>query len=210
MATDILPVPVNAEAEAATAVDKAELLKKHERNIRANFVKFQKVQQSVARSLNIIYHNDLWKLHLDENGKRKYTNFDVYLEDEFGWDKTAARARQIMKGDLPLAIEAGEVPAEAGDKRRTRTAPEVTPAKAATVTAKQLTTVLDAWNTRMDTVEEGTGKGALIQLHQDAVVAITTIIDDLTQLAAELNAEAETAPTDDESDDEADDESDES
>lgn len=208
MATDILPVPVNAEAEAAVEVDRGELLKKHERNIRQNFVKFQKVQQSVARSLNIIYHNDLWKIHKDENGKRKYTNFDVYLAEEFGWDKTAARARQIMKGDLPLAIEAGEVPAEAGDKRRNRTAPEVTPAKAATVTAKQITTVLDAFNTRMDTVEEGDGKGGLVAIHQAAVIALTTIIDDLTQFAAEQNAEAESA--DEADDDESDDDSDES
>lgn len=208
MATETLPVPANAEAVSGEVIDPQELLKKHERNIRANFVKFQKVQQSVARSLNIIYHNDLWKLHKDANGKRKYTNFDVYLADEFGWDKTAARARQIMKGDLPLAIEAGEVPAEAGDKRRSRTAPEVTPAKAATVTAKQITTVLDAFNTRMDTVEEGAGKGALVAIHQAAVVALTTIIDDLTQFADEQNAEAENADADD--DDSDDDENDES
>ena len=209
VAETTLPVPAQAEAITGEVIDPAEVLKKHERNIRQNFVRMEKVVQSVARSLNVIYYNDLWKLHKDDKGKRKYTNFDIYLRDEFGWDKTAARARQIMKGDLPLAIEAGEVPEEAGAKRRTRTAPEITPSKAATVTAKQVQTVLDAWGTRMDNVEDGEGKEALSVIFAAGVTALQTIVDDLTQFAAEQDAESDTANGDDESDeDESDDEQD--
>lgn len=204
MTQETLPAVAEVPVVTGEVIDPREQLKANEAIIRRNFKKMETVVQSVARSLNIIYHNNLWKLHTTADGKRRYTNFNDYLETEFGWDKTAARARQIMKADLPLAIEAGEVPAEVGDKRRERTAPEITAAKAATVTAKQLTTVLDAWNTRMTAVESGEGLAALAAIHEDAVASLTTIIDDLTQFAADQNAEAETADAD------GDDDSDES
>jgi len=208
MASEIttLPAPEGAEEEIRTVegevIDPADLLKRNEANIRKNFARFEKVQASVARSLNIIYHNDLWKLHKTADGKRRYTNFADYLATEFGWDKTAARARQIMKADQADAIEAGEIPPEVADKRRNRAAPEVTAEKAAKVTSKQLQTVLDAFSTRLTTVEPGSGYTALEQIYDNATTQIGAIIDALDtlvdDLAAEADADAEGQSTDEE------------
>jgi hypothetical protein len=190
---ETLPAPVEIPTVEGEVVDPQEELRKHENNIRKNFRKMETVVGSVARSLNVIYYNDLWKMHKTADGKRRYTNFNDYLEMEFGWDKTGARARQIMKADLPLAIEAGEVPAEVGDKRRERAAPEVTAVRAAKVTLKQLQTVADAWDTRMNNVEVGTGFDALEAIRAEFAEGIAQTIDDLEQFIADAEAEQEVA-----------------
>lgn len=191
----VLPAPEGAEEAVRSVtgevIEPMDTLREHEKNIRKNFARFEKVQQSVARSLNIIYHNELWKLHKTADGKRRYTNFHDYLATEFGWDKTAARARQIMKSDVEAAIEAGDIPADVGDKRRTRTAPEVTAEKAAKVTVKQLETVLDALTTRLGTVEPGTNYARLEEIVNTGADAIGTFIDALNALIEDLAAEAE-------------------
>jgi hypothetical protein len=191
----VLPAPEGAEEAVRSVtgevIEPMDTLREHEKNIRKNFARFEKVQQSVARSLNVIYHNELWKLHKTADGKRRYTNFNDYLATEFGWDKTAARARQIMKADVEAAIEAGEIPADVGDKRRTRTAPEVTAEKAAKVTVKQLETVLDALTTRLGTVEPGGNYARLEEIVNTGADAIGTFIDALNALIEDLAAEAE-------------------
>jgi len=200
-AMETLPA-VQSEAISGEVIDPADSLKKHEQNIKRNFRKMETVAQSVARSLNVIYYNDLWKLHKTAEGKRRYTNFNDYLESEFGWDKSGARARQIMKADIPAAIEAGEIPAEVGDKRRERSAPEITAIKAAKVTHKQLTSALDAWKVRMENVESGEALAELGEIHADAVESITTILNRLDTFVQEQEAEAESADTDNDDDDE--------
>jgi len=189
MTQEMLTAPETTEAIEGEVIDPAQLLKEHEQNIKRNFKKFEAVQLSVARSLNVIYYNDLWKLHKTAEGKRRYTNFNDYLTAEFGWDKTAARARQIMKGDIPAAIEAGDIPAEVGDKRRDRAAPEITATKAAKVTAKQLQNVIDAWNKRMENVESGDAYGALVEIHVSANEALIHILADLDSFVQTQDAE---------------------
>lgn len=205
MVQETLPAPVVAEAVEGEVIDPREQLKVHEANIKRNFKKMETVVQSVARSLNVIYHNGLWKLHTTADGKRRYTNFNDYLEVEFGWDKTAARARQIMKADLPLAIEAGEVPAEVGDKRRERTAPMIEAGKAASITRKQLAKVQEAWQGRMENVESGDALARLVDIIADANVAVDDILPHLDTFIEDVNAESETADDDDDADDDSDD-----
>jgi len=194
-----LPAPEQAEetvrAVEGEVIEPMDLLRKNEANIRKNFVKFEKIQESVARSLNIIYHNGLWKLHKTADGKKRYTNFNDYLTVEFGWDKTAARARQIMKADQDAAIEAGDVPPEVGDKRRERTAPEVTAQKAARVTVKQITNVVEAFMTRLTTVETGEGYRRLEAILVEAEGTFNAVIDALDEMVADLDAESEEAET---------------
>ena len=197
MTQEMLVAPEGTEAIEGEVIEPAALLKQHEQIIRKNFRKFETIQQSVARSLNVIYYNDLWKMHKTAEGKRRYTNFNDYLATEFGWDKTAARARQIMKADIPAAIEAGEIPSEVGDKRRERTAPEVTAVKAAKVTVKQLENVVDAWDTRIDNVESGEALTAFALIHEAATLAIRGYIDDLKDFIEQQDAEQETASEDD-------------
>lgn len=194
MAQEILPAPAGTEALKGEVVMPAELLKQHEQIIRRNLKRFIDVQDNVARSLNVIYHNDLWKLHKTAEGKRRYTNFNDYLKVEFGWEKTAARARQIMKEDLPLAITDGAVPSDVGDKRRTRVAPEITAEKAARVTVKQFETVREAFKTRMQNVEAGKGRDKLAGIHQFSDGALDNIINRLNKLIEAESAEAEVAP----------------
>ena len=198
MTQEMLVAPEGTEAIEGEVIEPAALLKEHEQNIKRNFKKFEAVQQSVARSLNVIYHNDLWKLHKTAEGKRRYTNFNDYLSAEFGWDKTAARARQIMKADVPAAIEAGEIPAEVGDKRRDRSAPEISATKAAKVTAKQLEGVIEAWNKRMENVESGDAYGALVEIHVSANESLVRILADLDSFVKTQDAEWENG-NDDES-----------
>jgi hypothetical protein len=198
----VLPAPVEVPVVSGEVIDPMDTLRKQEKVIRTNFRKMETVVGSVARALNIIYHNDLWKLHKTADGKRRYTNFNDYLSTEFGWDKTAARARQIMKADLPLAIEAGEVPKEVGDKRRNRAAPEITALKAAQVTVKQLETVLNAWNTRMENVENGAGFDALSDIFTEATHQITDVLGSLNTFIADQSAESESASEDEDESDE--------
>jgi hypothetical protein len=195
MTLETLPAADAPEAIEGEVIDPAAVLKTHEQNIRKNFKKFEAVQQSVARSLNVIYYNELWKLHKTAEGKRRYTNFNDYLATEFGWDKTAARARQIMKADIPEAIEAGDIPAEIGDKRRERSAPEVSATKAAKVTHKQLETVLTAWDVRMGTVEDTAATDRFADIYADAKAAINEILDTLLTFIEDEDAESETAET---------------
>ena len=201
MTLETLPAPDAIETVEGEVIDPAAVLKAHEQNIKRNFKKFEAVQQSVARSLNVIYYNDLWKLHKTAEGKRRYTNFNDYLEMEFGWDKSGARARQIMKADIPAAIEAGEIPEEVGDRRRDRAAPEVTAIKAAKVTRKQLETVMTAWDVRMGTVEGGPALEDLEAIHVAAQVAFNSIFANLDSFVEEQEAEAETADDDEQDDD---------
>jgi len=193
MTLETLPAADGPETVEGEVIDPATVLKQHEQNIKRNFKKFEAVQQSVARSLNVIYYNDLWKLHKTAEGKRRYTNFNDYLEMEFGWDKSGARARQIMKADIPAAIEAGEIPSEIGDKRRERSAPEVTAAKAAKVTRKQIETVLTAWDVRMGTVEDTTSADRFADIYADAKASLNEILDTLDTFIEDEEAESETA-----------------
>jgi len=188
-----LPAPEQIKAVEGEVIEPSKVLAANEKIVRANLKKFEAVQASVARALNIIYRNDLWKLHKTAEGKRRYTNFGDYLATEFGYDKSLARAHQIMKADLPDAIEAGDVPPDSGDKRRTRNAPEVTAEKAAKVTSKQLLAVLDAFNTRLGTVEQGEGYFRLEAILGQAQEMINPVIDALDELVAALAAEAESA-----------------
>jgi hypothetical protein len=194
VATEILPAPADVPVVEGEVIDPMDTLKANERVIRNNLKKFEAAGTSIARALNVIYHNDLWKLHKTAEGKRRYTNFNDYLATEFGWEKSAARARQIMKADLPLAIEAGDVPSEVGDKRRERTAPEISAVKAAQVTRKQLETVTEAWVTRMQSVEGGDALGKLSDIYDAGYTALTDIQNALTAFIDEQEAEAEVAP----------------
>jgi len=198
MAETLTP-PADAVA-AIGEVEKtpAELLKEHEQIVKRNIKRFLDSGHSIARSLNIIYYNDLWKLHKDEKGKRKYTNFNVYLVEEFGWDKTAARARQIMKSDLPLAIESGTVPANSG-AARTRSAPEITALRAAKITYKQLDKVLDAMQDRISNVEKGDpDKEELTSIFSRAGDSLDEALNSLATFIENVETEVENGTDDDE------------
>jgi hypothetical protein len=200
-----LSAPVSAVAVVGE-VEKtpAELLKQHEQIVKRNIKRFLDSGHSIARSLNIIYYNDLWKLHKDDKGKRQYTNFNVYLVEEFGWDKTAARARQIMKSDLPKAIEAGEVPDTSGTAR-TRSAPEISVLKAAKTTSKQLESVLDAMQTRIGNVEKGDPDlPELENIFSQAAGALDEALNAFATLIENIESQSETDGDDDDSDDDSD------
>ena len=193
-----------------------DLLKTNERIIKSNFVKYEEIQRKVVRSLTIIHDTlapdgkpGLWRLHKDDKGKAKYTNFGDYLSHEFGWNLTRARALQLIKADRPLAIEAGQIDGSVATQPvRTRKAPTITAIKGAETTLTQLRKVMDDWNERMVNVEDGELKDTLDAIHQEATPRLTEITDELEQFIEDAKAESETAPNSDEDEDEDEDDED--
>jgi hypothetical protein len=175
---------------------KAQMLKENEQIIKRNWAKATEKVENVYRALTLIHTHDLWKLHKDDKGKRKYTAFDQYLFGEFGWELSRVRALQIIKATRTKMIEAGELPASAAEPRK-RTAPEVSSEKAAKVTADQLDKVLTAFGTRTANIDEGDpDRQAMVNLYNDAYAVITTIISDLREVADRIAAENESETAD--------------
>jgi hypothetical protein len=167
------------------------MLKENETIIRKNWKAVEEKSGNVYRALTLIHTHNLWKLHKDSKGKRKYTNFQTYLTEEFGWTLTRVRALQIIKATRNSMIEAGELPASAGEPK-TRTAPEVSTEKAAKVTADQLDKTLAAFGTRVANIDEGDpDRQQIVNLYNDAYEVIGSIIGDLREIVARITAEAE-------------------
>jgi hypothetical protein len=213
--TDIATIPV-AEGEVVNTAEgsadqKKAYLKTQETIIRKNWKAVTEKANVVYRALTEIHTYNLWKLHLDDKGKRKYTNFETYLKDEFGWEMSRPRALQIIKATRADMIAAGDMPASAAAPR-TRTAPEVTSERAAKVTADQLSKVWEAFVGRVDSITEGDpDKGAVVRVLDDLRSPVALAIADLREIAAAAEAAADTSDADeDDDDDEDDDEDDES
>lgn len=170
---------------------KAQMLKENEQTIKRNWAKASEKIENVYRALTIIHTHDLWKMHKDEKGKRKYTNFQTYLSEEFGWELSRVRALQIIKAQRAKMIEAGELPASAAEPRK-RTAPEVTSEKAAKVTADQFEKALSAFGTRTANVDSGDpDRAEIVRIYNDAYETVNTIISDLREMVSRIEAEAE-------------------
>lgn len=187
--TTALSGEVISTAEGSADV-KAQMLKENEGIIKRNWAKAEEKVGNVYRALTLIHTHDLWKLHKDEKGKRKYTNFETYLKEEFGWELTRVRALQIIKATRTKMIEAGELPASAAEPRK-RTAPEVSSEKAAKVTADQLDKVMVAFGTRVASIDEGDpDRQQVVNLYNSAYDVVGTIIRDLRDIVARIEAEA--------------------
>lgn len=225
MTTENIETTDTSVAVAGEVVTPESMLKENEQIIKRNWAKAEEKVGNVYRALTIIHTNELWKLHKNENGKRKYTAFDQYLFGEFGWELSRVRALQIIKATRAKMIEAGELPASAAEPRK-RTAPEVTAEKAAKTTSAQLGKALDAFKTRVDNIDAGDpDRDEVVRIYNDAVDALDIIIGDLDELVARVAAQAEIsnaekadalgiakddAPTDEDDDDDEDNETDES
>jgi len=174
--------------EGSLAVKQA-MLKENETVVKRNWKAATEKAGNVYKALTIIHTHGLWKLHKDAKGKRKYSAFDAYLFGEFGWELSRVRALQIIKATRAEMIEAGELPASAAEPRK-RTAPEVTAERAAKVTAEQLQKVLDAFETRVNNIDEGDpDRAEVVRIYNDAHDAINGAILDLRDLAARIEAE---------------------
>ena len=189
-------------AEGSLAVKMA-TLKENEQIVKRNWKAATEKAGTVYRALTIIHTYNLWKLHTDEKGKRKYTAFDQYLFGEFGWTMTRVRALQVIKATRTEMIAAGELPASSAEPRK-RTAPEVTSERAAKVTADQLQKALDAFSNRVDSIDAGDpDRAEVVRILDDAEQAIGTIITDLRDIVERTAAEAEAdAEDEDATDDE--------
>ena len=193
----------------STASAKADALRDNERIIKRNWAKATEKVEAVYKALTIIHTFDLWKQHKDAAGKRKYSAFDKYLFGEFGWELSRVRALQIIKATRAEMIEAGELDAEQA-KPRTRTAPEVTGERAAKVTAAQLGKVLEAFASRVDSIDEGDpDRDEVIRILANVAEALEPAIDDLNAIVAAAQAVMpEAASTEDEDSDDDDDDDD--
>jgi len=175
--------------EGSQAV-KAAMLKENEQIVKRNWAKATEKVEAVYKALTLIHTHNLWKLHTDEKGKRKYTAFDAYLFGEFGWELSRVRALQIIKATRQQMIEAGELPASAAEPRK-RTAPEVTSEKAAKVTSAQLSKVLEAFGTRVENIDAGDpDRAQVVNIYNECAEALSTIIANLDDLAARVEAES--------------------
>lgn len=187
-------------AVAGEVIVPIEQLKINERIIKRGWKIASDKMQQVYNALTIIHTRNLWKLHVEADGKRKYTSFEKYLFVEFGWDLDRTRALQIIKATRPKLLESGELSADEMPNERTRTAPEVTATKAAKVTITQLTNIINAFRERMGNIEYGPGREALDAIYDD-LVAVTEsllnrlqqVVDDEEQLAAKEKEERDTA-----------------
>ena len=199
MTTENIDTAVSGEVIATSEGSedvKAQMLKENEQIIKRNWAKATEKVENVYRALTLIHTHDLWKLHKDDKGKRKYTAFDQYLFGEFGWELSRVRALQIIKATRAKMIEEGELPASAAEPRK-RTAPEVSSQKAAKVTADQLEKVLAAFGTRTANIDEGDpDRPAMVNLYNDAYEVIGTIIRDLREVEARIAAESESETAD--------------
>ena len=191
MATEIQETAISGEVvitSESTADAKAQALKENETIIKRNWAKATEKVETVYRSLTYIHSFDLWKLHKDENGKRKYSSFEKYLFGEFGWELSRVRALQIIKATRAKMIEAGELPASTAEPR-TRTAPEVTSERAAKITAKQLQSVLDAFTDRVNNIDSGdTEREMVLSIYNDLKPEIGAAIDRLLEVVAAAEA----------------------
>lgn len=174
-------------------------LRDNERIIRKGWKTATAKAQEVYSALTIIHTKSLWKLHLDPEGKRKYSSFEKYLFQEFGWEMDRTRALQIIKQTRADLLESGELTEADMPAQRARTAPEITATKAAQVTTDQFTKVLNAFRLRLVNIEYGAGRDDLDIVYEDAATAVTAIlsnlqrvIDDEAQRAEEARAEAQT------------------
>jgi hypothetical protein len=182
--------------DESSASAKAALLKENEQIVKRNWKAATEKAQTVYKALTIIHTYDLWKLHKDEKGKRKYTAFDAYLFGEFGWELSRVRALQVIKQTRSAMIEAGELPASTAEPRK-RTAPEVTAERAAKVTADQLQKALDAFAGRIDNMDSGDPDFAQVsRVYEDVRDALNPAIADLRDLVARIEAESEAEATD--------------
>jgi hypothetical protein len=182
--------------DESSAAAKAALLKENEGIVKRNWKAATEKAQTVYKALTIIHTYDLWKLHKDEKGKRKYTAFDAYLFGEFGWELSRVRALQVIKQTRSAMIEAGELPASTAEPRK-RTAPEVTAERAAKVTADQLQKALDAFAGRIDNMDSGDPDFAQVsRVYEDVRDALNPAIADLRDLVARIEAESEAEATD--------------
>ena len=201
---DIVPfeTPVDDatdEAVSGEVITPASELASNERIIRRKWKQATASAGEVYKSLTIIHTKNLWKLHLDAEGKRKYTAFAEYLRVEFGWELDRTRALQIIKQTRKDLLESGELTEADMPAERARTAPEITATKAATVTVAQFEKVLDAFRLRLANIEYGAGRDDLDEVYDAAVTVVTAImsnlqrvIDDEAQRKADEVAEAQT------------------
>jgi hypothetical protein len=210
---EITTIPVSGEIvlnAESPATDKLAALKANETIIKRNWKAATEKANNVYRSLTLIHTYDLWKMHKDAAGKRKYSSFEKYLFGEFGWELSRVRALQVIKQTRSAMIEAGELPAETGTTRK-RTAPEVTSERAAKVTADQLEKALDAFRTRCASIDAGDpDKGTIENVLADIEPVLATAIDALRDFVASAAAEAEGDEDDDDDDDDEDEDEDES
>lgn len=187
------PTAISGEVistDEGSADVKRQMLKDNETIVKRNWQKATEKVENVYKALTIIHTHNLWKLHVDEKGKRKYTAFDQYLFGEFGWELTRVRALQIIKATRAKMIEAGELPASAAEPRK-RTAPEVSSEKAAKVTADQLDKVLTAFGTRSANIDEGDpDRAEVVRIYNDAYETVGSIIRELRDLVSRIEAEA--------------------
>ena len=188
--------------EGSLAVKQA-LLKENETIVKRNWKAATEKAGNVYKALTIIHTHGLWKLHKDAKGKRKYTAFDGYLFGEFGWELSRVRALQIIKATRAEMIEAGELPASAAEPRK-RTAPEVTAERAAKVTAEQMQKVLDAFETRVNNIDEGDpDKAEVTRIYNDAYDAMHGAILDLRDLVARIETESASDASEDATEDDS-------
>jgi hypothetical protein len=101
-------------------------------------------------------------------------------------------------------IESGELPASTAQSR-TRTAPEVTSERAAKVTSAQLVKVLEAFEVRVNNIDEGDpDKAEMVRIFGDAAESINANVSDLDEIVARNAADAETDADEDEDESEDD------
>lgn len=195
-------------SDESTADAKLQVLRDNEKIVKKNWKAATEKAQIVYKALTVIHTFDLWKMHKDEKGKRKYSSFEKYLFGEFGWELSRVRALQVIKQTREAMIETGELPASAAEPR-TRTAPEVTSERAARVTADQLQRVLDAFITRVDSIDSGdTDLPTMVRILNDVRDAVTPAIVDLREIVFAADADAE--DTDEDTDEDEDEDEDES
>jgi hypothetical protein len=197
-------IVLNAESPAT---DKLAALKANETIIKRNWKAATEKANNVYRSLTLIHTYDLWKMHKDAAGKRKYSSFEKYLFGEFGWELSRVRALQVIKQTRAAMIESGELPADTATTRK-RTAPEVTSERAAKVTADQLEKALDAFRTRCASIDEGDpDKGTIVNVFEDVEPVLSIAISNLRDFVA--SAEADNGEDEDDDDEDEDEDEDE-
>ena len=173
------------EAVSGEVITPEEELKTNERIIKRGYKVFQQKAAEVYRALTIIHTKNLWKQHLDVEGKRKYTSFEKYLEAEFDWKLDRTRALQIIKEQRTKLLADGTLTQADMPAERKRTAPEVTPTKAAQVTMKQLQGVLDAFKDRLTNIANGPGADYLDTIYDDLVHSMAPVFDSLRQVISD-------------------------
>ena len=186
------------DAIAGEVVTPEDELKDNERIIRRGWRTATQKVGEIYKALTIIHTKNLWKMHVDADGKRKYTAFDAYLFGEFGWTMDRTRALQIIKATRAEMLESGELSPDDMPKERTREAPQITATKAAQVTSKQFDGALEAFRVRLQNIEYGPGRDDLEEIYDrassavmDIMVKLQGVIDDEAQRAADEKERAD-------------------